>query len=64
MPGQPNFGLYGGNVVPSDGVYLPSRAWATAVGGAGCIASDAPTLAAWGYRLYGGYVLPSTGSRK
>jgi D-alanyl-D-alanine carboxypeptidase len=57
MPGQRNDGVHRGSV-PSDGVYLPSRAWATAVGGAGCIASDAPTLAAWGYRLYGGYVLP------
>src|SRR5664279_345531 len=58
MPGQRNDGQHRGNV-PSDGVYLPSRAWATAAGGAGCIASDAPTLAAWGYRLYGGYVLPA-----
>ena len=45
-------------VVPP-GWFLPSRAWASAGGAAGGIAADAPTLANWGYRLYGGQVLPA-----
>ncbi len=57
MPGQSNDHVNQGNV-PSDGLYLPNRAWATAASSAGGMASDAPTLAAWGYRLYGGDVLP------
>jgi D-alanyl-D-alanine carboxypeptidase len=40
------------------GPYLPSRAIASAAGGAGSVAGDAPTLARWGYLLYGGHVLP------
>ncbi|MGS0688647.1 serine hydrolase domain-containing protein [Nakamurella sp. GG22] len=56
MPGQTNDGTTQGNV-PSDGKFLPNRAWATAADGAGGMASDAPTLAAWGYRLYGGHLL-------
>jgi D-alanyl-D-alanine carboxypeptidase len=41
-----------------DGLFLPNRALATAAGAAGGIAADAPTLASWGYRLYGGLILP------
>jgi D-alanyl-D-alanine carboxypeptidase len=41
-----------------DGRFLPSRAWASAASAAGSIAADAPTLASWGYQLYGGRVLP------
>ena len=39
------------------GGYVPSRAFASAVWTAGSMASDAPTLATWGYLLYGGFVL-------
>lgn len=38
--------------------YLPCRAWASAVAAAGGLAADAPTVAHWGYQLYGGRVLP------
>lgn len=41
------------------GPYLPSRAIASASGGAGGIAADAPSIARWGYLLYGGYVIDS-----
>ena len=47
-----------------DGSYLPNRAWATALGAAGGIAADAPTLAAWGYQLYGGHILTSETTRR
>ena len=47
-----------------DGTYLPNRAWATALGAAGGIAADAPTLAAWGYQLYGGHILNSGTTRQ
>jgi D-alanyl-D-alanine carboxypeptidase len=39
------------------GGFLPSRAMATAAYAAGAMASDAATLATWGYFLYGGSVL-------
>ncbi len=39
--------------------YLPCRAFASAVGAAGGLAADAPTVARWGYQLYGGRVLPT-----
>lgn len=39
------------------GGYVPSRAFASSVWTAGSVASDAPTLATWGYLLYGGFVL-------
>jgi D-alanyl-D-alanine carboxypeptidase len=39
------------------GQYLPNRKLASAVGGAGCIAADASSLARWGYLLFGGHVL-------
>lgn len=38
--------------------YLPCRAFASAVGATGSLAADAPTVAHWGYQLYGGRVLP------
>ncbi|MFG1623201.1 serine hydrolase domain-containing protein [Kribbella sp. NPDC049227] len=38
--------------------YLPCRAWASAVAASGGLAADAPTVARWGYQLYGGRVLP------
>ncbi len=41
---------------PPDG-YLPYRSLASLSGGAGGMAGDAPTLARWGYLLYGGHVL-------
>jgi D-alanyl-D-alanine carboxypeptidase len=37
--------------------YLPARCLAAAAGSAGGMASDATTLARWGYLLYGGWVL-------
>jgi D-alanyl-D-alanine carboxypeptidase len=39
------------------GHYLPNRKLASAVGGAGCIAADAASVARWGYLLFGGHVL-------
>lgn len=44
-------------VVDADGPYLPSRAIASAAGAFGGMAADAPSLARWGYLLYGGYVI-------
>ncbi len=41
---------------PADG-YLPYRSLAGLAGGAAGMAGDAPTLARWGYLLYGGHVL-------
>lgn len=43
--------------IDAGGGYLPSRAVVTAIGGAGAMASDAPSLARWAYLLYGGSVL-------
>jgi D-alanyl-D-alanine carboxypeptidase len=40
-----------------EGIYLPNRKLASALGGAGCIAADAASLARWGYELFGGHVL-------
>jgi D-alanyl-D-alanine carboxypeptidase len=54
-PGRSPEGLP--DAVP-DGTFLPDRALASAAGAAGGIAADAATLAGWGYRLYGGQVLP------
>lgn len=42
---------------PASG-YLPSVAWGSAMGGGGCMAADAPTLAAWGSALYGARAVP------
>ena len=42
-----------------DGMFVPDRSLATAASAAGGIAADAATLAGWGYRLYGGRILPS-----
>lgn len=46
-----------GSGTTADGRYLPNRAIATTSGAASGIAADAPALALWGYRLYGGQVL-------
>ena len=46
--------------VDDDGPWLPSRSIATSSGPAGDIAADAPSLARWGYLLYGGHVIDST----
>ena len=43
--------------VPNE--FLPDRAIASVLGADGGIAADAPTVAGWGYRLYGGMVLPA-----
>ena len=64
-PAEPLSAFYASNpALPSGaqsldagGGYLPSRAFASAVWTAGSIAADAPTLATWGYLLYGGHVL-------
>jgi len=37
--------------------YLPYRSLGAFAGGAGGVAADAPTLALWGYELYGGRLL-------
>ncbi|MGY4770249.1 serine hydrolase domain-containing protein [Kribbella sp. CWNU-51] len=39
--------------------YQPCRAFASAVAAAGGLAADAPTVARWGYQLYGARVLPA-----
>ena len=39
--------------------YLPCRAWASALASAAGLAADAPTIALWGYQLYGARVLPA-----
>lgn len=44
---------------PSSG-YLPSIAWGSAMGGGGCMAADAPTLAAWGAALYTAHAVPQS----
>ena len=41
-----------------DGHFLPNRSVASSAGASGGAAADAATLAEWGYRLYGGRVLP------
>ena len=46
-----------GSPVAKRGPYLPSRALTSALEGAGGIAADSPTLAQWGYLLYGGHVI-------
>jgi len=53
----PDFAQSG--IKPDDGKFLPNRALASATGAAGGIAADAPTLASWGYRLYGGQIVPA-----
>ena len=47
----------GTDLLEAGGGFLPTRAIATAAGAAGAMASDASTLARWGYVLYGGFVL-------
>jgi D-alanyl-D-alanine carboxypeptidase len=39
--------------------YLPCRAFASAFAAGDGLAADAPTVARWGYQLYGGRVLPA-----
>jgi D-alanyl-D-alanine carboxypeptidase len=39
--------------------YVPCRALASATAAFGGLAADAPTVARWGYQLYGGRVLPA-----
>ena len=41
-----------------DGRYLPNLAFASSAAAAGGIAADAAAVAEWGYRLYGGHILP------
>ena len=48
-----------GTTTGPDGQFLPNRAWASVAGAAGGITADAATLARWGYRLYGGQILPA-----
>ncbi|MFF0271045.1 serine hydrolase domain-containing protein [Kribbella sp. NPDC004536] len=43
---------------PPDG-YLPCRAFASLSAAPGGLAADAPTIARWGYQLYGGRVIPA-----
>ncbi len=43
------------DTVDDDGPWLPSRSMASAAGPAGGIAADAPSIARWGYLLYGGH---------
>jgi D-alanyl-D-alanine carboxypeptidase len=47
------------DTVDKDGPWLPSRSMASVLGPAGAIAADAPSLARWGYLLYGGHVIGS-----
>jgi D-alanyl-D-alanine carboxypeptidase len=44
-------------IVDPDGPWLPSRSVATSGGAAGGMAADAPSVARWGYQLYGGQVI-------
>lgn len=48
------------DTVDDDGPWLPSRSMASAAGPAGGMAADAPSIARWGYLLYGGHVIDST----
>jgi CubicO group peptidase (beta-lactamase class C family) len=42
------------DIIEVGGGYLPTRASASAGGGAGCIAANSAALARWGYLLFGG----------
>ncbi len=48
------------DVVDDDGPWLPSRSVASSSGSAAGMAADAPSVARWGYLLYGGHVIDST----
>ena len=48
------------DTVDNDGPWLPSRSMASSAGPAGGIAADAPSIARWGYLLYGGHIIDST----
>ena len=43
---------------PLQGGYLPDRAVASGTLGCGSVAADAPSIARWGYELYGARLLP------
>jgi len=45
------------DIVEVGGGYLPTKASASAGGGAGCIAADSVALARWGYLLFGGHLI-------
>jgi D-alanyl-D-alanine carboxypeptidase len=47
------------DTVDNDGPWVPSRSMASLAGPAGGIAADAPSLARWGYLLYGGHLIDS-----
>lgn len=47
------------DTVDDDGPWLPSRSMASSAGPAGGIAAEAPSIARWGYLLYGGHVIDS-----
>lgn len=47
------------DTVDDDGPWLPSRSIASAATGPGDIAADSPSIARWGYLLYGGHVIDS-----
>ena len=47
------------DTVDNDGPWLPSRSMASSAGPAGGIAADSPSIARWGYLLYGGHVIDS-----
>ena len=47
------------DTVDDDGPWLPSRSLASAAGSTGGMAADAPSIARWGYLLYGGHVIDS-----
>lgn len=51
-------------LVDPAGPWLPSRAIVSAAGGAGSLAADAPSLAAWGWTLYTGRLLPRPGGTR
>jgi D-alanyl-D-alanine carboxypeptidase len=48
----------------TDGRYVPNLALASGVGAAGGMAADAPSLARWGYDLYGARLLPAAEVRQ
>lgn len=45
------------DILEVGGGYLPTKASASAGGGAGCMVTDAPALALWGYLLFGGQLI-------
>ncbi len=45
------------DILAAGGGYLPSLTEASNANGSGCMASDSPTLALWGYLLFGGRIV-------